>query len=81
MVIVEESLTVPDQYDGRSERTTFEHLVSVLVTDARSKDFDKRLSKVEVELSEFRSDHEALSAKFTVEVTEIKNMLKTLSEK
>ncbi|CAK9183595.1 unnamed protein product [Ilex paraguariensis] len=84
MVTIEELLTVADQYDGRNERTKFEHSVSVPVTDARSKvrttgvsyeqnmqDFDKRLSKVEVSLSEFRSDHEALSAKFTDEVTEI----------
>ncbi|CAK9156299.1 unnamed protein product [Ilex paraguariensis] len=93
MVTVEESLTVADQYDGRSERTKFEHSVSVPVIDARSKmrttgvsyvqnmqDFDKRLSKVEVSLSEFRSNHEAVSTKFTDEVTEIKKMLETLSE-
>ncbi|CAK9152120.1 unnamed protein product [Ilex paraguariensis] len=94
MVTVEKSLTVLEQYDGRNERTTFEHSISVPITDARSKvrtkgvsdaqnvqNFDKRLSKVEVTLSEFRADHDALSAKFTVEVTEIKKMMETLSEK
>ncbi|CAK9133354.1 unnamed protein product [Ilex paraguariensis] len=43
-------------------------------------DFEKRLSKVEVALGELRTGQEALSAKFTVEVTEIKKMLEMLSE-
>ncbi|CAK9158489.1 unnamed protein product [Ilex paraguariensis] len=95
MVTIEKSLTVPEHYDGCNERTTFEHSVSVPVTDVRCKvrttgvsdaqncyvGFDKRLSKVEVALSEFRADHDALSAKYTVEVNEIKQILQTLSEK
>ncbi|CAK9168102.1 unnamed protein product, partial [Ilex paraguariensis] len=81
MVAVEEALNVPDPDEGPNKRTTFEHSGYVPITDVRSKDFDKRLSKVEVALSAFQSDHEALSAKFIFEVNEIKKMLETLSKK
>ncbi|CAK9141662.1 unnamed protein product [Ilex paraguariensis] len=87
-VTIEESLNVPVPDVGRNENI---HVLDVgrngrttgisYTQNMQLDDFNKRLSTVEIALSAFLSDHEALSAKFTFELNEIKEMLETLSKK